>query len=129
MEATITKESLKINDEISLSVKKYIELTDQIKQLADKQKELKSKKEEHETLIKTFMEENKILTFNVGNKINFTLVSQKKNTKKVNKDSIKSSLEENQVSNYVIDNVIERLYKEEPELMEQVTKIKVSKKI
>lgn len=129
MEATITKESLKINDEISISVKKYIEITEQMKQLCEKQKELKKQKEEHETLIKTFMEENKILTFNVGNKINFSLVSQKKNTKKVNKDSIKSSLEENQISNYVIDNVIDRLYKEDPDSIEEITKIKVSKKI
>lgn len=128
MEVAVTKEHVKINSEIAESVKNYISVNEQIKELSEKQKELKKQKEEHELVILKFMEDNNFHTFDVGNKINFKLHTLKKNKKKVNKDTITDSLKEHQVSQYVIDTVIDKLYKEDPDKVEEIKKVKVSVK-
>lgn len=128
MDVAVTKEHVKIDHEIAESVKSYITVNENLKELSEKQKELKKQKEEHELVILKFMEDNNFHTFDVGNKINFKLHTLKKNKKKVNKDSISESLKEHQVSQYVIDTVIDKLYKEDPEKIEEIKKVKVSVK-
>ncbi len=129
MEAnTISKEHLKIDAVIAESVKTYIKCAEELDILTLEVKELKSKKTQHEDIIKKFMEDSNIQTFSVGDKITFTMSTSKRNTKKVNKESISTVLKQKQISQYVIDNVIEDLYSKNPENIEEIVKVKVDRK-
>jgi seryl-tRNA synthetase len=120
-------EQIKVDNSITLVVKKYVSLTDEINELNSKLKELRLQKSENEELIKKFMEETGYTEFKLGKNISFSLTSSKKSTQKVNKDTIKKTLQSNNVGEYTINTVLDNLYNSDDSQVE-VVKIKMTKK-
>jgi hypothetical protein len=129
MDVAVTKEHVKIDGRIAEAVKDYIKCTEKIEEINNKLKDLKVARQEHEDMIKNFMEENRYYNFNVGDKVTFSLQTTKKNIKKINKKLIKDTLKSEQLSENLIDSIITNLYDVKPEDTEEVTKVKVSKRL
>lgn len=129
MDVAVTKENVKIDGRIAEAVKDYIKCSEKIDEINEKLKDLKAARQEYETMIKTFMEENRYYNFNVGDKVTFSLQTTKKNIKKVNKKLIKDTLKNEQLSENLIDSIITNLYEVKPEDTEEITKVKVSKRL
>ena len=120
-------ETVKTDDNITKTIRDYLQVNEKLQSLTSEMKELKEEKMKCEESIKTFMEKSGYTEFKMGKNFRFSLQKTKRSTKKVNKQTIKSELEKNSVSSFVIEHVVNALYNPSPEEQIEQVKIKVNK--